>query len=42
VNRLLNEPNDVQPTFMQTSVTDMDVLRSNAMARSMRRVINHE
>ena len=39
VNRALNEPSDVQPTAMQTSVTDRSPRRSSALARSIRRVI---
>jgi hypothetical protein len=39
VNRALNEPSDVQPTIMQTSVTDRSPRRSSALARSIRRVI---
>src|SRR5438270_11806835 len=40
VNRELNEPSDVQPTAMHVSVTDVPP-RSNALARSMRRVIRY-
>ena len=39
VNRVLNDPNDVHPTATQTSVTDMSPRRSNAFARSIRRVM---
>ena len=39
VNRALNEPSEVQPTAMQTSVTDRSPRRSSALARSIRRVI---
>jgi|JI10StandDraft_1071094.scaffolds.fasta_scaffold60820_5 predicted transcriptional regulator len=42
VKRLENDPSEVQPTVIQTSVTDIVVLRSNDIARSIRRVINHE
>jgi hypothetical protein len=39
VKRALNEPSDVHPTAMQTSVTDMSPRRSSSFARSIRRVI---
>ena len=38
VKRELNEPSDVHPTVTHVSVTDIP-WRSNAFARSMRRVI---
>jgi hypothetical protein len=41
VNRELNDPSDVQPTSMHTSVTVRSPRRSSAMARSMRRVIRY-
>ena len=37
--RALNEPSEVQPTSMQTSVTDSSPCRSSHAARSTRRVI---
>lgn len=40
VKLVLNEPSDVQPTAMQASVT-LEPARSNAIARSMRRVIRY-
>ena len=40
VKRLENDPRDVAPTAMHTSVTVRSVLRSRAMARSMRRVMS--
>ena len=39
VNRALNEPSEVQPTAMHTSVTDSSPRRSSAAARSTRRVM---
>jgi hypothetical protein len=39
VNRVLNEPSEVQPTAMHTSVTDRSPRRSSVLARSIRRVI---
>ena len=41
VNRELKEPSDVHPTAKQVSVTDIPC-RSNAFARSIRRVIRYE
>jgi len=39
VNRELNDPSEVQPTAMQTSVTVRSPRRSSAFARSIRRVM---
>ncbi|GAA3163245.1 hypothetical protein GCM10017688_07300 [Streptomyces ramulosus] len=41
VKRELNDPSDVHPTAKQTSVTDMSPRRSNAFARSIRRVMTY-
>ena len=38
VKRELNEPSEVQPTAMQTSVTDISPWRRSACARSILRV----
>jgi hypothetical protein len=38
LNRKLNEPREVQPTAKQTLVTVRSPRRSNAFARSIRRV----
>lgn len=37
--RVLNVPSEEHPTVKQTSVTERSLYRSNAMARSIRRVI---
>ena len=39
VNRALNDPSEVQPTSMHTSVTERSPRRRSAIARSIRRVI---
>jgi hypothetical protein len=41
-NRVLNVPNDEQPTVKQTSVTVKSPRRNNAIARSIRLVIRYE